>query len=87
MIADSMKLVLTALNTTRTGYASFTFATNKFFSKFIYNPPRTSGSTKGKFTCRLYNKVDGICITYVELLLIFLGFGIHIQGPISRSSP
>ncbi|OBT62666.1 hypothetical protein VE03_07509 [Pseudogymnoascus sp. 23342-1-I1] len=49
-------LVLTALNTTRTGYASFTFATNKFFSKYIYNPPRTSGSTKGKFTCRLYNK-------------------------------
>ncbi|ELR06418.1 hypothetical protein GMDG_02134 [Pseudogymnoascus destructans 20631-21] len=49
-------LVLTALNTTRTGYASFTFTTNKFFSKFIYNPPRTSGSTKGKFTCRLYNK-------------------------------
>lgn len=66
MIADSMKLVLTALNTTRTGYASFTFSTNKFFSKYIYNPPRSLGSTKGKFTCRLYNKVDGNRVTYME---------------------
>ena len=65
MIADSKKLVLTALNTTRTGYASFTFATNVFFSKYIYNPTRISGSTKGKFTCRLYNKVDGNCVTYI----------------------
>lgn len=86
MIADLMKLVLTALNTTRTGYASFTFAANKFFSKFIYNPPRTSGYAKGKFTCRLYNKVDENCIAYIGLQLNLLGFIINIQRPINRSS-
>lgn len=49
------KLVLTALNSSRSAYASFTFIGNKFFSKYHF---KGSGgyTAKDKFNCKIYNK-------------------------------
>ncbi|KAK0116071.1 hypothetical protein ONS95_013104 [Cadophora gregata] len=54
--ASHDKLVLTALNSSKSAYASFTLG-SKFFLKYLYKPVRTAGSLpKDKFTCRIYNK-------------------------------
>ncbi|KAN0103054.1 DNA repair protein-like protein rad9 [Hyaloscypha variabilis] len=54
--ASSDRLVLTALNSSKSAYASFTLLGNKFFSKYHYKPPRSSNQAKEKFTCKIYNK-------------------------------
>jgi cell cycle checkpoint control protein RAD9A len=52
------QLVLSALNSTRSAYASFTFPGSKFFTKYSYNPSHIHGQQpREKFTCRIYNKV------------------------------
>ncbi|RDL35149.1 Rad9-domain-containing protein [Venustampulla echinocandica] len=53
--ASHDKLVLTALNSSKSAYASFTLVGNKFFSKYQYKPLR-SANPKEKFNCRIYNK-------------------------------
>ncbi|KAH6684107.1 DNA repair protein-like protein rad9 [Halenospora varia] len=54
--ASHDKLVLTALNSSKSAYASFTLVGNKFFSKYQYKPLRSSNQTNQKFNCRIYNK-------------------------------
>ncbi|KAG5950100.1 hypothetical protein E4U53_005482 [Claviceps sorghi] len=43
--------VLTTLNNSKSAYASFKFATNRFFSKYQFNP---SGQFRERFYCTLY---------------------------------
>lgn len=50
------KLFLSALNSTKTGYAQLSFVGDKFFTKYLYSPPRAHGRVIEKFTCRIYNK-------------------------------
>ena len=54
--ASHDKLILTALNSTKSAYASFTLDANKFFSKYDYNPARPGKATCDKFVFRIYNK-------------------------------
>ncbi|KUJ11758.1 Rad9-domain-containing protein [Mollisia scopiformis] len=54
--ASHDKLVLTALNSSKSAYCSFTLIGNKFFSKYLYRPVRSSNQSKEKFTCKIYNK-------------------------------
>ncbi|KAI1170158.1 Rad9-domain-containing protein [Nemania sp. FL0916] len=51
--AKKDKLVLTALNTSKSAYASFAFATNRFFSKYLY---AGASQNRDKFFCKLYNR-------------------------------
>ncbi|KAG5985290.1 hypothetical protein E4U55_006770 [Claviceps digitariae] len=43
--------VLTTLNSSKSAYASFKFATNRFFSKYQFNP---NGQFRERFYCTLY---------------------------------
>ncbi|KAH8683364.1 Rad9-domain-containing protein [Tricladium varicosporioides] len=54
--ASHDKLILTALNSSKSAYASFTLIGNKFFSKYQYKPLRLSNQVNQKFNCRIYNK-------------------------------
>ncbi|CAG8970877.1 hypothetical protein HYALB_00000856 [Hymenoscyphus albidus] len=56
--ASQDKLVLTALNSSKSAYASFTLVGNKFFTKFHYKQPLVRGSSQSreKFSCKIYNK-------------------------------
>lgn len=66
-ILTQLQLVLSSLNCTKTGYAAFTFVGDKFFTKYVYSPPRIAGKTIEKFTCRIYNKVHDILVkTYTS---------------------
>ncbi|KAI1188328.1 Rad9-domain-containing protein [Nemania serpens] len=47
------RLVLTALNTSKSAYASFAFATNRFFSKYHY---AGAVQNRDKFFCKLYSR-------------------------------
>ncbi|KAI1435137.1 Rad9-domain-containing protein [Xylaria sp. CBS 124048] len=51
--AKKDKLVLTALNTSKSAYGSLTFATNRFFSKYYYEGV---AQNRDKFFCKLYNR-------------------------------
>ncbi|KAI0103858.1 Rad9-domain-containing protein [Nemania sp. FL0031] len=51
--AKKDRLVLTALNTSKSAYASLTFATNRFFSKYHY---AGVAQNRDKFFCKLYNR-------------------------------
>ena len=68
------QLVLTALNSSKSAYASFTLIGNKFFSKYHYRG--VNGQTKEKFNCKIYNKV---CTLILESTFIFVG-GIGLCG-------
>ncbi|KAI9659904.1 MAG: hypothetical protein M1821_001256 [Bathelium mastoideum] len=48
------RLVLSALNPTRSGYASFTLAKSTFFSSYEFASP--SGRVDRRFTCQIFNK-------------------------------
>lgn len=48
------QFVLTTLNTSKSAYASFRFATNKFFSRYHY---QGGGQFREKLYCNLYIKV------------------------------
>lgn len=54
--ASHDKLVLTALNSSKSAYCSFTLVGNKFFSKYLYSPVRPRTQAKEKFNCKIYNK-------------------------------
>ncbi|KAF2772848.1 hypothetical protein EJ03DRAFT_171613 [Teratosphaeria nubilosa] len=56
--ARSEKLSLTALNLSRTAYASFAFEAKAFFIEYRFSPSSSSTSTMGgdRFTCQLLNK-------------------------------
>ncbi|KAI1809140.1 Rad9-domain-containing protein [Poronia punctata] len=49
--AKKDRLVFTAINISKSAYASITFATNRFFSKYHY-----AGHNSDKFFCKLYNR-------------------------------
>ncbi|KAI0597582.1 Rad9-domain-containing protein [Biscogniauxia sp. FL1348] len=51
--AKSDRLVLTALNSSKSAYASFAFAANRFFSKYHYEG---GAQHRDKFFCKLYNR-------------------------------
>ncbi|KAI1739928.1 Rad9-domain-containing protein [Xylaria scruposa] len=51
--AKKDRLVLTALNTSKSAYASVAFATNRFFSKYHYTGV---AQNRDKFFCKLYNR-------------------------------
>lgn len=55
--SNFLQLVLTALNSSKSAYCSFTLVGNKFFSKYIYSPVRPRSQVKEKFNCKIYNKV------------------------------
>ncbi|KAB2579954.1 Rad9 [Lasiodiplodia theobromae] len=48
------KLSLTALNSSKSAYASFAFDASKFFSSYSFAP--AAANVDGRFTCRIYNK-------------------------------
>jgi cell cycle checkpoint control protein RAD9A len=50
----SMQLILSALNPSKSGHASFTLDQN-FFSSYEFEPD--SGRSDGRFTCAIANKV------------------------------
>lgn len=50
-----MQFVLTTLNNSKSAYASFRFATNKFFSRYQY---QASGQFRERFYCNLYIRVS-----------------------------
>ncbi|KAK0508589.1 hypothetical protein JMJ35_008865 [Cladonia borealis] len=55
------RLVLTALNSSKSAYASFSLDRNVFFEKYSFSPILTKGQnatdiTESRFTCQLYNK-------------------------------
>ena len=60
MGTDQIQLVLTALNTSKSAYASFKLTGNKFFSKYQFKPPRSGTQAKDKFYCKIYNKVSNL---------------------------
>ncbi|ORY68503.1 Rad9-domain-containing protein [Pseudomassariella vexata] len=47
------KLVFTALNSSKSAYACFSFATNRFFSRYHYEG---AAHNRDKFFCKLYNR-------------------------------
>lgn len=49
------QLSLTALNSSKSAYASFAFDASKFFSSYSFAP--AAANVDGRFTCRIYNKV------------------------------
>ncbi|KAK7712734.1 hypothetical protein SLS57_007688 [Botryosphaeria dothidea] len=49
------RLSLTALNSSKSAYASFALDSSKFFSHYKFVP--TARNSDGRFTCRIYNKV------------------------------
>ncbi|PHH50988.1 DNA repair protein rad9 [Ceratocystis fimbriata CBS 114723] len=51
--AQRDKFMLSALNPTKSAYASFSFNTSRFFSRYKFN----SSSGSEKFYCRLYSRV------------------------------
>ena len=56
------QLVLTALNSSKSAYASFSLSKDVFFDKFTFNTTRAGGrkssqDAEARFTCQLYNKV------------------------------
>ncbi|KAH8821566.1 DNA repair protein-like protein rad9 [Xylogone sp. PMI_703] len=55
--ANNDKLVLSALNSSNSAYASFTLTSSKFFSKYTFKPSTASGTqTRERFSCKIYNK-------------------------------
>ncbi|PHH85033.1 hypothetical protein CDD83_998 [Cordyceps sp. RAO-2017] len=49
--ARKESFVLTTLNNSKSAYASFTFATNRFFSRYQF---QASGQYRDRFYCSLY---------------------------------
>lgn len=81
LLADSLhpKLLLSALNSSRSAYASFTLEKSAFFEKYTYGL-RSESEEEGRFTCQLYNKVSHSeeCLTslltqWQALLSVFKG--------------
>ena len=61
---ETLQLVLTALNSSKSAYASFSLDKNVFFEKYNFSPILTRGKQatddiESRFTCQLYNKVIG----------------------------
>ncbi|KAG9249188.1 DNA repair protein-like protein rad9 [Calycina marina] len=51
------KLILTALNSSKSAYASFTFLGNKFFNKYHFRGSTSNkNGSRDKFNCKIYNK-------------------------------
>ncbi|KAF2086706.1 DNA repair protein Rad9 [Saccharata proteae CBS 121410] len=48
------RLSLTALNSSKSAYASFALEASKFFSNYEFSP--STNSVEGRFTCRIMNK-------------------------------
>lgn len=83
----TLQLVLTALNSSKSAYASFSLDRNVFFDKYNFSPilvkdKHATDNIESRFTCQLYNKVMGtipntpvlITInTYQALLSVFKG--------------
>jgi len=65
------QLVLTALNSSKSAYASFTLFGNKFFSKYQYKPVRSANQAKEKFTCKIYNKVSFLIDRFLRFIIDF----------------
>ena len=62
-----LKLTLTALNSSKSAYASFRLDKNTFFEKYNYSPSEAQSQQAGdevepRFTCQLYNKVGLIAV-------------------------
>lgn len=57
MEARSEKLTLTALNSSRTAYASFALDAKTFFINYDFDV-RHASSGGDRFTCQLFNKVS-----------------------------
>ena len=58
----SLQLVLTALNSSKSAYASFSVEKNIFFEKYHLNnlqarSQQSRDDNEAHFTCQLYNKV------------------------------
>lgn len=83
-----LKLVLTALNTSKSAYASIAFAANRFFSKYQF---AGVAQNRDKFFCKLYNRVRRVPIYIVSSVppethracvrLCCLSFGVVAEIP------
>ena len=58
------QLVLTALNSSKSAYASFTLIGSQFFSKYHYKG--VNGPGKEKFNCKIYNKVCDLKLSSIS---------------------
>lgn len=62
LILLRLQLVLTALNSSKSAYASFSFDKTTFFERYNFNIPQIRSQQshedgEARFTCQLYNKV------------------------------
>lgn len=83
----SFQLTLTALNSSRTAYASFSLNARSFFISYNFSP---SESTSGdRFTCQLYNRVRNVTASILSfrsrwlpqaLVSVFKGRGLDARG-------
>jgi len=72
------KLVLTALNSSKSAYASFTLIGNKFFSKYQFKG-LNGNANREKFNCKIYNKVKFTTLQRLSSL----HYLIHLQALLS----
>ncbi|KAI0995744.1 hypothetical protein K3495_g12436 [Podosphaera aphanis] len=54
--ASQQKLILTTLNSTKSGYASFTLSADKFFSRYQFKQIKSNNLTKERFAFKIYNR-------------------------------
>ncbi|MCJ1304496.1 hypothetical protein MMC08_007308, partial [Hypocenomyce scalaris] len=59
--ARRSKLILTALNSSKSAYASFALESSVFFEKYEFSASpsrgqRSGSDGEGRFTCQIYNK-------------------------------
>ncbi len=86
----SRQLVLSALNQSKSAYASFTFDGPRFFARYQYSSSQASSSQArnggtSQFSCQLYNKVFGSYYSRYECVLIHLiGPCIGVPRPLAR---
>lgn len=69
------QLVLTALNLTKSAYASFTFAANRFFSRFLFEG---NAQYRERFYCMIYIKAS----IHIHILNAWRS-NLHIQALLS----
>lgn len=76
-----MQLTLTALNLSKTAYASFALDSRAFFIEYDFNGNSQVGGGD-RFTCQLYNRVSrlrGVCAWNADLR-------IRLYSPYSRGA-
>lgn len=69
-VLTTQQLTLTALNSSRTAYASFALHARAFFLDYDFKS-NNAGSGGDRFTCQLYNRVCSLQVIEVYSLMIY----------------